>query len=213
MTLLTKIQTLLHEWFPNKTDDRNNFDTWSDEWIQYENGEFYIGKDLTTYLNNTTNYTYATGDSSKLTKDTSDNSVKFNSVVMALKNEKFCETNYYTLEFDWKLSKGYDGGVMLGTPTNYLSFTQQTSNFPIQHGNMTSEGYYNENQNNSSSKRFSNYVHVIIIRNGNTFTIDVNNKDIYLTYTPSNYIENKFGARCWSSGISYIKNLKVILGG
>lgn len=40
MTLLTKIQTLLSTWFPNKEQDRVNFDKWYDECVIYENGVY-----------------------------------------------------------------------------------------------------------------------------------------------------------------------------
>ena len=38
MTLLTKIQTLLSTWFPNKEQDRVNFTKWFNECVIYENG-------------------------------------------------------------------------------------------------------------------------------------------------------------------------------
>ena len=61
MSLLTKIQTLLHEWFPNKTDDKNNFDTWITELINYDNGSFKVVLKWKPSLNGETgaNYKYS----------------------------------------------------------------------------------------------------------------------------------------------------------
>lgn len=42
MTLLNNIQSLVHSWFPNKTDDKNNFDTWIDDLITYTDGCFIV---------------------------------------------------------------------------------------------------------------------------------------------------------------------------
>lgn len=39
MSLLTKIQTLLNIWFPNKEQDRINFNKWSKEILKYDNGK------------------------------------------------------------------------------------------------------------------------------------------------------------------------------
>lgn len=38
MTLLNNIQSLLHLWFPNKKDDKKNFNNWSNELIEYNEG-------------------------------------------------------------------------------------------------------------------------------------------------------------------------------
>ena len=45
MSLLTKVQTLLHKWFPNKEDDKENFEEWFDNSISYTNGVLEIEVD------------------------------------------------------------------------------------------------------------------------------------------------------------------------
>ena len=174
--------------------------------LQSEIYVIHYTMDLTQYLTNISNYDYAEGNSSKLAHDASDNSVQFKSTVTAMRNEVFCSKNKYVLEFDWKLSRGYDGGFIIGTPTDYLSFTQQSSLFQLQHGRMNSDSYYGGTVRINSSARFTSYVHVKITRNENTFNINVNNGQIIMSFTAQ--LENQFGGRCWS-GTSYIKNLKV----
>lgn len=40
---LTKIRRLLHNWFPNKEDDKRNFEEWYSSSVHIENGGFIIG--------------------------------------------------------------------------------------------------------------------------------------------------------------------------
>ena len=42
MSLLTKIQTLLSTWFPNKVQDKVNFDKWTNQMVTYDDGVLRI---------------------------------------------------------------------------------------------------------------------------------------------------------------------------
>lgn len=52
MTLLNAIQNLLHSWFPNKTDDKNNFNAWINDSIEYKEGVF---RNIKIVINNISN--------------------------------------------------------------------------------------------------------------------------------------------------------------
>lgn len=50
MTLLSKVQTLLNTWFPNKAQDKINFNEWIKQMITYDNGILRVSSKI--YINN-----------------------------------------------------------------------------------------------------------------------------------------------------------------
>lgn len=66
MSLLDKFQTLISIWFPNKTQDQTNFNTWTNELLSYTNGALLINSTVwQPLLNGETgaNYKYSYSES------------------------------------------------------------------------------------------------------------------------------------------------------
>ena len=124
-----------------------------------------------------------------------------------MNKDTFTNTNNYTLTFDWKMSRGYEGGFVMGDESDYWAFSQQTSQAVVQHGSGSNDsGGGDSYQVVQSSQRFTDYVPVVITRNGDNWTIDINNGTLQFSFTANH--TNRFGIRVWS-GSCYVKNLKL----
>ena len=163
---------------------------------------------LQQYLLSTSNYGYAQGSASRLSIVNS-NELRGSASVICMNNNTFTDSKHYTLTFDWKMSRGYEGGFVMGDESDYWAFSQQTSQAVVQHGSGSNDsGGGDSYQSIQSSQRFTDYVPVVITRDGDDWTIDVDNGGLEFSFTADH--SNRFGIRVWS-GYCYVKNLKIKL--
>lgn len=161
---------------------------------------------LQQYLLGTSNYGYAQGSASKLSIVNS-NELRGSASVICMNNDAFTDSMHYTLTFDWKMSRGYEGGFVMGDESDYWAFSQQTNFAVVQHGSGSNDsGGGDSYQVIQSSQRFTDYVPVVITRDGDDWTIDVDNGGLEFSFTADH--SNRFGIRVWS-GYCYVKNLKL----
>ena len=109
---------------------------------------------------------------------------------------EFTDKTKYTLEFDMKNTEGYDNFVTLN---GYTIWNQQYS-WIIVGGTRY-----------SATPRYMSYVHVIVTRDGDTFTTNINNGQYIVTGTFENVTNilnvSKYGYS--SSSSIYVKDLKI----
>ena len=163
-----------------------------------------VPTDLQSYLLGTSNYGYAQGSASRLSIVNS-NELRGSASLICMNNDTFTDSNHYILTFDWKMSRGYEGGFVMGDENDYWAFSQQTSTAPIQHGSGSNDsGGGDSYQVIQSSQRFTDYVPVVIERDGNDWTVDVDNGALRYSFNANH--RNRFGIRVWS-GYCYVRNL------
>ena len=163
---------------------------------------------LQQYLLSTSNYGYAQGSASKISILNS-NELRGSASVICMNNDAFTDSKHYTLTFDWKMSRGYEGGFVMGDESDYWAFSQQTSQAVVQHGSGSNDsGGGDSYQVIQSSQRFTDYVTVVITRDGDDWTIDVDDGALEFSFTADH--SNRFGIRVWS-GYCYVRNLKLKL--
>ena len=155
--------------------------------------------DLTSFLTDTINYSFVHDSAQNANSKyevTSANELRVYYRTQLQFLTEFIDTDKYTLEFDMKNSEGYDAFITLN---GYTIYNQQYS-WIIVGGTR-----YN------ATPRYTSYIHVIVTRDGDTFTTNLNNGQYIVTGTFENVTNilnvSKYG---YSSNSSvYVKNLKI----
>lgn len=123
----------------------------------------------------------------------------------------FSNINYYTLDLYMKASKkslynGRDFGIRIGNTDNFLT---------IFFGYYNIAASVNNGENLFQSEQIVNavdYTHIVITRDGNTFTLDYNDGEYVGTCKVNVDIENKLGFFDMNRGITgtiYIKDVSI----
>ena len=162
--------------------------------------------DKTSYLLDTNNYTYLTGTSGGISQADS-NTIQLDATRYALHNKEFTHSKKYILTFEIKMSYGRGAGFIIGDNNDYMTWTQQEAMETLQHGSNSNDSAYPAFGQSSSSNRYTSFIPVVIMRNNNDWTININNGEFI--HTCQYNFANKFGLRAWSSGNVQIKNLKL----
>lgn len=160
----------------------------------------------TGYLLDTDNYTHLTGTSGGISRAGLD-TIQLDATRYVLHNKEFTHSKKYILTFEIKMSYGRDAGFIIGDNNDYMTWTQQTEMEILQHGAYDNDGAFSAFGSSSSSNRYTSFIPVVIIRNNDDWTININNGEFIHT-CQYNFV-NKFGLRAWSSGNVQIKNLKL----
>ena len=162
--------------------------------------------DKTSYLLDTNNYTYLTGTSGGISRAGS-NTIQLDATRYTLHNKEFTHSKKYILTFEIKMSYGRDAGFIIGNNDDYMTWTQQEEMEILQHGSNSNDSAYSAFSQSSSSNRYTSFIPVVIMRNNNDWTININNGEFI--HTCQYDFANKFGFRAWTSGNVQIKNLKI----
>lgn len=160
----------------------------------------------TGYLLDTNNYTYLKGTSGGISR-VGLNTIQLDATRYVLHNREFTHSKKYILTFEIKMSYGRDAGFIIGNNDDYMTWTQQEEMEILQHGSNSNDGAYSAFGQSSSSNRYTSFIPVVIMRNNNDWTININNGEFI--HTCQYDFANKFGFRAWTSGNVQIKNLKI----
>lgn len=160
----------------------------------------------TGYLLDTNNYTYLTGTSGGISRAGLD-TIQLDATRYVLHNKEFTHSKKYILTFEIKMSYGRDAGFIIGDNNDYMTWTQQEAMETLQHGAYNDDGAFSAFGSSSSSNRYTSFIPVVIIRNNDDWTININNGEFI--HTCQYDFANKFGFRAWTSGYVQIKNLKI----
>ena len=155
--------------------------------------------DLTSFLTDTSNYSFihtSEQNANSRYEVTSANELRVYYRTQLQFLTEFTDKTKYTLEFDMKNTEGYDNFVTLN---GYTIWNQQYS-WIIVGGTRY-----------SATPRYMSYVHVIVTRDGDTFTTNINNGQYIVTGTFENVTNilnvSKHGYS--SSSSIYVKDLKI----
>ena len=167
----------------------------------------YINKDLTSYLISTSDYIaqaspvggVSAGSVSKLS--VSGDVATLSATAHVWNTKEFIEGTQYILEFNIVTAgyPGYDFGVYVGeNSANCIGFNFQANQWKPYPGT-----------NVNFQKRYTSYVPVKIIRNGNNWNIDINNGELSQNLISNSTIKNMISMVKFSGGTMSIKNLQI----
>lgn len=162
--------------------------------------------DKTGYLLDTNNYTYFQETSGGISR-VGLNTIQLDATRYVLHSREFTHSKKYILTFEIKMSYGRDAGFIIGDNNDYMTWTQQEAMETLQHGAYNDDGAFSAFGSSSSSNRYTSFIPVVIIRNNDDWTININNGEFI--HTCQYDFANKFGFRAWTSGYVQIKNLKI----
>lgn len=162
--------------------------------------------DKTSYLLDTNNYTYLTGISGGISQ-TGSNTIQLDATRYVLHNREFTYSKKYILTFEIKMSYGRDAGFIIGDNNDYMTWTQQEAMETLQHGAYDDDNAFSAFGSSSSANRYTSFIPVVIIRDNDDWTININNGEFI--HTCQYDFANKLGFRAWTSGNVQIKNLKI----
>lgn len=155
--------------------------------------------DLTSFLTDTNNHSFVHTSEQNANSNysiTSENElqVKYRTQLQFL--TEFTDNDKYILEFDMKNTEGHDAFVYLN---GYAIYNQQYAWIVV------------GGTRYSAKPRYTSYVHVIVTRDGDTFTTNINNGQYIVTGTFENVTNilnvSKYGYS--SSSSIYVKDLKI----
>lgn len=176
--------------------------------IKLSNVKFIHKQTLTKtgYLLDTDNYTHLTETSGGISRVGLD-TIQLDAERYVLHNREFTHSKKYILTFDMKMSYGRDAGFIIGSNDDYMAWTQQKDIETLQHGSYNNDSAYTAFGSSSSYNSYTYFIPVVVMRNNNDWTININNGEFI--HTCQYDFANKFGFRAWTSGYVQIKNLKI----
>lgn len=146
-------------------------------------------KNLNPYL---TDSKYVNGTGTTILPNSNHTEISGTGTFLKIHDWEYTNKDHYRLCFDWKINEGEGGGFAIGTLEHYWFFTQisngtsyvvEGTGYPLQQQTTLSHVH--------SYEIFPDYVPVVIIRDGNEWHVDINNKTLEFSFTCN--VKNSFG--------------------